>query len=265
MFPPSWIPVSPPTPSHPCRWPPSTRFGFSASCSKLPPYISYKLPLYISYNLQVFSDFQGQEGWMTQIITLMLYHLFGLILKNDIVLQKHLFFFLVFAFPIGFILSPCFLYILHSSARISWLLSEIPVRCVLSSCLDDPSSFPNFLVEAFCSSFASAPFTLISVQHLFLLLVLLLQPEPVTHKLPPMSYALTFAWENHMIDLLIKCIEWNGQQKYFSIPWYWDFAESLLKTETLCFYLLFAMWSSKVPEREPTMIFTPKDRDLCPD
>ena len=159
------------------------------------------------------------------------------------------FFFLVFAFPIGFILSPCFLYILHSSARISWLLSEIPVRCVLSSCLDDPSSFPNFLVEAFCSSFASAPFTLISVQHLFLLLVLLLQPEPVTHKLPPMSYALTFAWENHMIDLLIKCIEWNGQQKYFSIPWYWDFAESLLKTETLCFYLLFAMWSSKVPER----------------
>jgi len=98
MFPPSWIPVSPPTPSHPCRWPPSTRFGFSASCSKLPPYISYKLPLYISYNLQAFSAFRGQEGWMTQTIALMLYHLFGLILKNDIVLQKHLFF-LVFAFP----------------------------------------------------------------------------------------------------------------------------------------------------------------------
>ena len=116
VFPPSWTTVAPPTPAHPSRRPPSTRFGFSASCSKL--------PLFISYNLQAFSDFQGQEGWMTQIINLMLYHLFGLISKNDVVLQKHHVFFLSF-----FLFSICIshwlyfkpLFPLHS-ARFSWNL-----------------------------------------------------------------------------------------------------------------------------------------------
>ena len=198
----------------------------------------------------------------------MLSHLFGLISKNDVVLQKHLslFFFCI-------LISHCVyskpLFPPHSAHFYMkmgslWLLSEIPVRCVLSSCLDDPSNIPNPLVEVFCSSFASAHFTLISVQHLFLLLVLLLQPEPVTHKLPPTSYAWLLPEKIRWLTCWSSVLNEMVSKNTFLLPG----IETLLKAcwkQRICFHLLFATWSSKVPKREPAMIFTPKDRDLCPD
>lgn len=155
--------------------------------------------------------------------------------------------------PIPFIWKPMVSYLRYLSHR-----------SVLSSCLDDPSSIPNFLVEVFCSTFSLAHF----------------RPGlcPATLSLSCItsttwssdlqtSTHLCFSWESQIICQVhwMKC---SAKVSFLSLVLRrcGKLAENRVSVSffpsVIC-HMIFK--SPRKRTNNEFYIFTPKDRNPCPD